>query len=292
LLKTKFKPHLNEWAYNYWRKHHNFFDGKHSFFFHGSSGSVARMVNLYIDHYAKIRPQLDRLLAAQTLEEQTELYNNHVKKHFWSGIIKRFLGSGLTLSMLGVPRAQRQQVELHYENGITTFMEDCLESVFTRLPISDNYFWRAYIKGCYSRECCPEYLKPHNFAALKAGLVDRVQTHTNTIEGFLRTTDQRISRYILLDHMDWLSTFKYKALESEWQAIVDRAAPNTKIIYRSGGTKVEYVEPIVVSLPNGERKPMSELLTFHHELAQELHKKDRVHTYGSFYIADLHLPKG
>lgn len=289
LLKTKFRPHLNEWAYKYWTKHHNFFDGKRSFFFHGSSGSVARMVNLYIDHYAKIRPELDLLLAAKTLEEQTVIYERSVKEHFWSGLIKKFLGSGLTLSMLGVPRAQRQQVELHYENGITTFMEDCLESVFTKLPISDNYFWRAYINGCYTRECCPEYLKRENFYALKGGLVNCIQTHTCTIEAFLRGTNEKISRYILLDHMDWLSTFKYKALESEWQSIVDTAAPNTKIIYRSGGTKVEYVEPIEV-LVNGNKVRMGDVLNYHQELAKELHQKDRVHTYGCFYIADLQLP--
>jgi S-adenosylmethionine-diacylglycerol 3-amino-3-carboxypropyl transferase len=29
------------------------------------------------------------------------------------------------------------------------------------------------------------------------------------------------------------------------------------------------------------------MLTYHRELATELHEKDRVHTYGSFHIADL-----
>jgi S-adenosylmethionine-diacylglycerol 3-amino-3-carboxypropyl transferase len=28
-------------------------------------------------------------------------------------------------------------------------------------------------------------------------------------------------------------------------------------------------------------------LTYHDQLAADLHEKDRVHTYGSFFIADL-----
>ena len=32
---------------------------------------------------------------------------------------------------------------------------------------------------------------------------------------------------------------------------------------------------------------VGELLTYHRRLAAELHEKDRVHTYGSFHIADL-----
>jgi S-adenosylmethionine-diacylglycerol 3-amino-3-carboxypropyl transferase len=38
---------------------------------------------------------------------------------------------------------------------------------------------------------------------------------------------------------------------------------------------------------NGHPVPLNNFLTYHKELADELHAKDRVHTYGSFYIADL-----
>jgi S-adenosylmethionine-diacylglycerol 3-amino-3-carboxypropyl transferase len=37
----------------------------------------------------------------------------------------------------------------------------------------------------------------------------------------------------------------------------------------------------------GHIRKLPELLTFNRDLAAELHEKDRVHTYGSFYIADL-----
>ncbi|HIM30276.1 MAG TPA: DUF3419 domain-containing protein, partial [Planctomycetes bacterium] len=38
---------------------------------------------------------------------------------------------------------------------------------------------------------------------------------------------------------------------------------------------------------DGQRRELAEMLTYNETLAEELHEKDRVHTYGSFYIADL-----
>ncbi len=47
--------------------------------------------------------------------------------------------------MLGVPKAQRKQIETQYPGGILRFIEDSMEAVFAKLPIRDNYFWRVYI---------------------------------------------------------------------------------------------------------------------------------------------------
>jgi len=160
-----------------------------------------------------------------------------------------------------------------------------VEAVFARIPIRDNYFWRVYLHGEYTPECCPEYLKRENFARLK-DVVDRIRIHTSSVEQFLRRTNARISRYVLLDHMDWLSTYRRAQLESEWQAIVDRAAPNCRVIFRSGGLKVHYVDPIRVRV--GEKvRSVGSLLAYHTALAERLHALDRVHTYGSFHVADL-----
>ena len=83
--------------------------------------------------------------------------------------------------------------------------------------------------GEYSRECCPEYLKEENFrATAKTALTDRISTHTDSVQGFLEKHDGTISQFILLDHMDWLSDHFFPMLESEWQAIVDRAAPHSR----------------------------------------------------------------
>ncbi|MBI1291023.1 DUF3419 family protein [bacterium] len=286
VLRTQLKPHLSPWALAYWERHSSFFTGKRSFYFRGSSGAVAHFCNYYIDKVAKIRPEVTAFLDAKTVEEQAEIYHRSIRSAFWTGFMKKVMGSDTTLSMLGVPRQQRQQVEQHFNGKISKFMEHCMEVVFAKLPIHDNYFWRVYMTGRYTPECCPNYLKREHFEALKGGLVDLISTHTMSIEQFLVQNNVKITHFILLDHMDWLSTFKYALLESEWQAIVDRAAPKARVMYRSGGMKVEYVEPIRVKIDGQERR-VGDLVTYNTELAEKLHEVDRVHTYGSFYIADF-----
>ena len=173
-----------------------------------------------------------------------------------------------------------------YDGGIVKFVEDCLDNVFTKVPIHDNYFWRVYLTGCYTPECGPEYVKAENFEKLKGGLADRISCHTDSVQGFLEKHDGQISRYVLLDHMDWLSDKFFPLLESEWQAIVEKAAPRSRIIWRSGGIETDFIEHVTIQ-KDGEEQKINESLTYHPELAAELHQKDRVHTYASFYIADL-----
>ena len=286
LYQTALRSSLSPWSRNYWDKHVKVFDRRKSFYFFGTSGRFARFLNFYVDRIVRVRPWLDQILDADSVDVQREIYDGYVRDRFWTRPLNFAMGRDATLSMVGVPRAQRQQVDKHYEGGIVKFVQDCVESVFARLPIIDNYFWRVYLTGEYTSSCCPEYLKAENFQSLKQGLVDRIHVHTNSVEGFLRQNDVRISRYVLLDHMDWLSTQFYPLLESEWQAILLRATPDARVIWRSGGLKTDFVDRVNLRL-NGQNRELGELLTYHQELAEDLHERDRVHTYGSFYIADL-----
>lgn len=286
---AKLRGELPTRSRQFWDKHIGFFDGgklRPSFYFYGTSGLFARTVNFYVDQIAKIRPVVNELLDAPTLDAQRDIYVNRLREKFWRPYLRWLIRRDATLAMVGVPKPQREQVEKDYEGGIARFVEDCLDAVFAELPIQDNYFWRVYMTGRYSRECCPEYLKEENFHRLKDGLAERVSTHTASILDFLRGHNGEITRYVLLDHMDWLSSHHYPLLEQEWQGIVDRAAPKTRILYRSGGLKADFVDEARVRR-GGKTRLVGDLLSYNRELAAELHEKDRVHTYGSFYIADL-----
>ena len=204
----------------------------------------------------------------------------------YPGSLKFAMGRDTTLSMVGVPKAQRDQVDQDYDGGIVKFVQDCVEAVCANLPLIDNYFWRVYLTGEYTHQCCPEYLKADNFERLKNGLVDRVSTHTNTVEGFLRGCPERVSRFVLLDHMDWLSNRFYHLLESEWEAILNQATDDARFIWRSGGLQTDFVNRACIQF-DGRSREVGELLSFNRSLADDLHSRDRVHTYGSFYIANM-----
>jgi S-adenosylmethionine-diacylglycerol 3-amino-3-carboxypropyl transferase len=284
----KLRASLSPWSRNYWDRFIKFFDNKRrSFYFRGTSGSFARAINVYVDRVARVRPQIDALLSATTVEEQSKIYYDELHERFWSRPMRFAMNRDTTLSMVGVPKAQRRQVETQYEGGIVKFVQDCVETVFAKLPISDNYFWRVYLTGEYAPDCCPEYLSVDGFERLKGGLVDRISVHTNSVQGFLEQHHGTISRYVLLDHMDWLSDKFFPLLELEWQAILDRAADGARILWRSGGLRTDFIERVQVTTGGGQLRKLPDLLTFHQQLADELHEQDRVHTYGRFYIADL-----
>lgn len=288
VYETELRAELSYEARAYWDRRIDFFSTtqKRSFYFRGTSGAFARLVNLYIDRVAKVRPDVERILNAETVEEQCEIYHARLKGALWTKLVRWAVGRDALLWLLGVPGAQRQQVERDYLGGIVQFIEDSVETVFARLPLVDNYFWRVYLTGEYTTTCCPEYLKRDNFEKLQLGLTDRLSTHTCSLTDFLLQPGEPVTRFVLLDHMDWMSTNQAQALGHEWQAIVDRAAPNCRILWRSGGLRSDFVDRVRVDF-RGERRLVGDLLNHHRGLADQLHAQDRVHTYGSFWIADL-----
>jgi S-adenosylmethionine-diacylglycerol 3-amino-3-carboxypropyl transferase len=202
----------------------------------------------------------------------------------WKPEVNWTLSRQITMSMLGVPHAQRKQVQEQHVQGVAGFVRESLEYVLRQLPVWTNYFWTLYIRGRYTETCCPEYLKTDNFQALKGGLADCIVPHTCTVTQFLHDTEERISKYVLLDHMDWMSSYYPQALEEEWSAILDRATPDARMIFRSAHAAPAYLDRIQLG---AARSRLRDLLTFHEALAQELQRYDRVHTYAGFHIADV-----
>lgn len=289
LYQDRLRELLSEEARQYWDRRRHWFTGAewwHSFYFRGSAGFFARLVNFYIDRVTRTRAEVTALLGSRSVDEQHDIYEGRLRRDFWTGMIRWLMDRDGALALVGVPRPQRAQIERSYVGGIVQYIEDCVEAVFARLPIQNNYFWKLYLTGGYSPECCPEYLKPENFERLKGGLAGRVSVHTTSILDFLTRHEGGISRYVLLDHMDWLSTHQHPVLACQWQAIFDRATPDARAIWRSGGLRVDYVDPIQVHVA-GKNRRVGDVLRYHRDRAAELHDRDRVHTYGSFYIADL-----
>jgi S-adenosylmethionine-diacylglycerol 3-amino-3-carboxypropyl transferase len=279
---------LSVTARAYWDKHINFFVGKgwrKTFYYRGTCGLLAKLVLFNAQKLHRLREPIDRLLNAESIDEQKEVYEAHIRPRMWTPWLRWFLSRSLTLSLLGVPWPQRNEITTQYPGGVPQFIQDCVETVLTRMPLRNNYFWRVYLQGHYDSYSCPEYLKQENFPALKKA-IDRLQIHTNTMTGFLEETEPGVSKFVLLDHMDWMSCNNPQGLIDEWNAILRKARPGARVIYRSAGLKVSYLDHLHVRY-RGAPRELGGLLRQHTDWAASLHVYDRVHTYGSFYIADL-----
>ncbi len=291
IYKRQLRSGLTDQSRKYWDRNGQFFHGRgrQSFYFRGSAGTFAWGMNAYIDRIANIRNHIEELLAAGSLELQSDIYFSRVKPQFWGPMIRWTLRRDATWSLLGVPRAQRWQLDRYYPGGIVQFVEDRLDEVFTRMVLADNYFWRVYMTGQYTPDCCPAYLQERNFDRLKNGLVDCIHLHDKSVLEFLNDNSEPLTHLVLLDHMDWLAERHHDILQQQWQAIVDGTVDGARMLWRSAALQVEFVDPLEIKV--GDRVVrLGDLLEYHTELAERLHLQDRVNTYGSFYVADLRHP--
>jgi S-adenosylmethionine-diacylglycerol 3-amino-3-carboxypropyl transferase len=295
LYRQVLRQELTPFARSFWDRRVRWFGNPHgSFYFHGLSGVVAKGFHTYLGFRPRLAASIAELFETRSLDDQRDIYDNRVRPLIWTPGVNWTLSRQITMSMLGVPHPQRKQVQQQHALGVAGFVRESIEYVFRQLPVWTNYFWSVYARGHYTEGCCPEYLKPVNFAALKGsavnggpgvgGLVERIQLRTTTVSKFLAGHRQDISKFVLLDHMDWMSSYQPEALAEEWSLILERARSDARVIFRSAHAAPAYLETLELG---GERSRLQDRLRFHPELAAELQRLDRVHTYAGFHVADV-----
>jgi S-adenosylmethionine-diacylglycerol 3-amino-3-carboxypropyl transferase len=289
------RTELSDFASRYWDERLHWFSGRgwrRSFYDCGLSGLVARVCSAVVERRRGLRDSFERLLGATSLTQQQEIYDRELEPRLWTRGMNWAVSRRATMSLLGVPYPQARAVQSSHSQGIAGFIRSCIRFVFRQLPIWTNYFWTVYLRGGYTRGCCPEYLKRENFLALKGGLVDRIVPHTTTVTGFLEGGSEPISRFVLLDHMDWMSYYYPRALSDEWSALLRRASPGARVLFRSASEQPGFLDQLQVAHPNSDaaRLRLTDVLRFDRPLAERLHQLDRVHTYASFHVADVAVP--
>jgi S-adenosylmethionine-diacylglycerol 3-amino-3-carboxypropyl transferase len=278
LYQTKLRPFLSHAARKIWDDALPSFDPnsrRGSFYFYGTSGDAAWYFHRLARHFLPtLSAQLIELFAAKNLEEQRRLYNV-IEPRIFTPLMAWLCKQPLLLTLLGVPRAQRDLIVRDNADGVVGFIRKQLRASFTTVPIGDNYFWRVYLHGRYSKDCCPNYLREETFFTLKSR-VNRIALHTKTLSQFLCATNAKPTHFVLLDHQDWLAGNAPQALEEEWQLILQRAEPAAKVLLRSAASHVDFI-------PETARHR----LTLHVQPAAKLHADDRVGTYASTWFAQI-----
>ena len=285
LYRDVLREDLSPFARRFWDERGDWFSPQgRGLYFHGLSGWVARAFHEYLKLRPGLRAALEQLFTTTTLAAQRELYAARIAPLLWSRPMNWALSRQVTLSLLGVPHPQRREVVAQHPGGVAAFIREALTYIACELPVSSNYFYSLYVHGEYAPDRCPEYLTHTGFQALRAGLVDRIHPHTTTVTEFLRCHPAPVSRFVLLDHMDWMSSYHPAALQEEWDLILQRAPAGARIIFRSAHAEPAYLAQIHAG---PARVALRAWLRFHDEWAQALSRADRVHTYAGFHIADV-----
>jgi len=214
------------------------------------------------------------LLNSQDIDEQKHWFDQ-IEPRLWNKFSRQIVRHTITMSLLGVPRPQIDLIKYRYDGGLYGFIRDSLRYVFTRIPVHDNYFWRVYLTGQYTPNCCPNYLKESNYTLLKE-VVSRVHISNDTFESFLENTDETITHFNLLDHQDWMAAQRPDLLDKEWNLILKNSRPGTRIIQRTASDELDFIP-----------RQVTNRLRYYPELTQDLHITDRVGTYGSLHLAEV-----
>jgi S-adenosylmethionine-diacylglycerol 3-amino-3-carboxypropyl transferase len=271
------RPQLPLQVQQYWDKNIGFFNGKgirKSFYHHGTSGVFAWLFSKYMKQQRKIFDKVQQMMNAQSIDEQRHIYEQ-IEPKLFNHFMKWVMNRHLVMCMLGIPQAQQELFAKKFEQGALGFIKQCLQKVFTEIPTNDNYFWRVYINGNYSQDCCPNYLLPQYYQDI-SNHKNQIHTYDTTISDFLQQNPNEYSHFVLLDHQDWLAHHYPKALEEEWRLILQNSRKGTKILLRSASEQVDFFPNFV-----------KERVTFEKDLTQKTHQLDRVGTYASVYLGEV-----
>lgn len=274
LYHKKLRSSLSDSAIKYWDKSIKYFSGKglrKSFYYRGTSGLLAYSTIRLMRLKKQIRHNLNFLLQSSTLQEQQQ-YFAALEQMIFNRYVKAIVNNHYTMTLAGVPQNQQLLINQSYQGGTMEYLRDCFRKIFTTLDISDNYFYKVYLTGSYTKDCCPEYLKESNFETLTSR-VSNIKNYTTTISDFLKKNPATYSHFVLLDHQDWLASNAPEALHEEWKLILKNSQPGTKILLRSAAREIDFFPDFV-----------KERVEFDYQKAAVSHQLDRVGTYASVYL--------
>jgi len=268
----------DQYSVDFWERNLHYFSAKglrKSFYWHGSSGTVAWIIRQWLLTRPEAARLTHRLLASQNVEEQKDWYQQ-LEPLFLNRFVQWLVQQHLVQSMLGVPKSQQHLAAALFPDGLFGYIRQCLRHVFTRLPMTDNYFWKCYFFGNYEADCCPNYLRPEHFTTL-GQRVSKIKTYSNTLTDFLKKKPGQYTHFVLLDHQDWLAArHRRQALEEEWQLIFENAAPGAKVLFRTTAFEPNFLPEFV-----------RERVRFDREAAAWSQANDRVGTYAGTWIGTI-----
>lgn len=288
IYRDVLRASLSPAAQQFWDRRLHLFVGtrlRPTFYHRGSWGTVTWLIQS-LWKFRGLRAPIEQLFATKSLDEQWEIYQRRLRPHLWKKWFCWLATQSLTHSLMGIPPRQRAMI-LQYPGGLHTYGQNLIDELVRHVPFSSNYFMHVNALGSYTPQCCPDYLTRDGFDRLKRDLATRLHIHTSTVTQYLQNSAGGYTKLVLLDHMDWLDV---PALQTEWEAILTKAAPGATVLFRSAQLEVDYLEPLSVTLPDvhgGRKARLGELLQYDRAQAKRLHQRDRVHLYGSFSIARL-----
>eukprot|EP00475_Leptophrys_vorax_P004769 TRINITY_DN1283_c0_g1_i1.p1 TRINITY_DN1283_c0_g1~~TRINITY_DN1283_c0_g1_i1.p1 ORF type:complete len:741 (+),score=247.55 TRINITY_DN1283_c0_g1_i1:43-2265(+) len=234
-LDLYLSPYMSPRAYRFWKKNAKTFE-KTGFYNTGHSGSgivlARRMTAIF-----GIGDLIKQFCTERDITKSFDLWSKRIApvlfpRWFISLVLnrKRFMWNAL-----GVPKKQMKLLLNEFDGDLGKCIMETFDPVAARgiLP-SENYFYYLCLLGEYSQECCPSYLKPDNYLALRSHKnLKNVRINTKKFIEVLRAggpDGEKFTKVVLMDHMDW---FNAAQAEEQVEALWNAVEAGGKIFWRS-----------------------------------------------------------
>ncbi|OGT89164.1 MAG: S-adenosylmethionine--diacylglycerol 3-amino-3-carboxypropyl transferase [Gammaproteobacteria bacterium RIFOXYA12_FULL_61_12] len=270
------RPHLDAELDAFWegrsmvgrKRLHMFRDGLYR---HSRFGYFMRLLH-GIARRTHYHPE--RLLSAQSLDEQKAIFQRHIAPFFDNRLVK-FLGKlPVSVFSLGIPPQQYKAMKA--QGDLIGQYRERVERLACQFPIQDNYFaWQGFSHSYdhVKRQAIPPYLRADNYDLIR-GQLGKVDTQLGSMIDFLREQPAHsYDRFVFLDAQDWMSD---EVLCQLWREVERTGKPGTRVIFRTAAAE----SPLDSALP-------PELLarfSYEAETSKTLFQQDRSAIYGGFHL--------
>lgn len=266
LLIGKLSPHMSSAAFQYWL--HNgpcvFQDPKSKgLYYSGGSGNALMLVG-WLFRVLGLSEEVRKLCAAQTLNEQREIWQRSIKTVLHSKILTWTVLSNekWLWKALGVPPAQRNMIESDFKkqadfdlanpsapqvpssgNAVYEYVLNTFEPVVTTTLLStSNHYYLLTLLGHYTPSSHPTYLSPKSHLKLsKPSAFNGLRIHTDEIsEVIARMRPGTLTIVVVMDSMDWFPPSGNQALK-QIRALNRALKVRGRVMLRSAGLEPWYV---------------------------------------------------
>ncbi|MEP1150584.1 MAG: BtaA family protein [Balneola sp.] len=262
---------LDDFSSTFWESKKHWFSPNKGFYLQGLTGKFARFLKFLLK-IKGLDEAVEKLMNEHSLEQRALLYEECIKPILWKGFSKHLWKSELILGFAGIPNTQIDSIP-----NLNEYIKSTIQNLFVTQGMQNNYFWRLYLEGKYSTECCPNYLKEDNFANIQSQ-IHKLSHSNDSVTTSLISNGKKYSHFILLDHQDWLIGDGTNELESEWTALLHSAKPKAKILFRSVHKNLDF-------LPEFVKKKTRQISVDQNYLLEN----DRVGTYPSTFLLEANV---
>ena len=234
--------------------------------------------SVFAAHYTStLRPNLRLDSSRQFWDTNAELFTNNIFFAGTSGFAARLMGIALRACGVhtNIVRCMREAVAPQHGLGMrlvtailsqmwlwrwlaplggvptsqidllrrepSVWIERVCEVLRTRMWSPNNFYYHAYAVGEWTERCCPRYLQPEHFDALRR-YADRVTLHHGTwATGAALRNDFTLAS--LLDSMDWMSD---NVVAEQIALLMPHMAEGGHLFWRSFGVAVH--SPVLAQL--------------------------------------------